>query len=447
MTGWTTSSDFPTTEGAIYKTYNGGENDVFILKFNFLKKPKVPRDMQVSTGNHYVNLTWNPPVNEDESSIIGYNIYRGNNITDLDLLAIIDNIYWYNDTLLRNGHTYYYQINAINDDCNGTLSIKIPATPITIPAPPYNFEGKLGNKFVNLFWDKPHDNGGANITKYRIYKGKDTGNITVFKTIDSTEQFFNDTDVIIGILYYYFITAINIRGESVSSNLLELTPIGIPKPPQSTKASPGYGSINLTWKKPTDNGSSEIIKYSIYKSTNSSKETFFKSIDANQLFYLDTSVITGTKYFYYLTSINKAGESESSIEIHSIPKKADSTDPGDQVKPEKNADDTQHETTDNSKLLFGIILFTSSIVVLIAVLFFIIKKRSSEKQSSTLHKQQTSSYQNQLSQHHYYPPQPPILQTNLQQQWQQNSQYKCKFCNTIIQDPDICPYCGWIRKF
>ena len=83
---------------------------------------------------------------------------------------------------------------------------------------------KAGNGYVNLSWNTSADNGGSAITEYRIYR-----NGTLIATVPATQIWYNDTNVINGVNYSYYVTAVNSAGESQPSNKVEATPTTIPK--------------------------------------------------------------------------------------------------------------------------------------------------------------------------------------------------------------------------
>ncbi|MFX0209475.1 MAG: fibronectin type III domain-containing protein [Candidatus Hodarchaeota archaeon] len=89
-----------------------------------------------------------------------------------------------------------------------------------VPDPPGNLNGTMHEKGVKLEWEAPLNDGGANVTEYRIYRSQTSGwcgthtlgdtylgNTTKRSFVDSTE-FEN------GYTYWYVVTAVNSKGES-----------------------------------------------------------------------------------------------------------------------------------------------------------------------------------------------------------------------------------------
>ncbi|MFX1255693.1 MAG: PQQ-binding-like beta-propeller repeat protein [Promethearchaeota archaeon] len=85
------------------------------------------------------------------------------------------------------------------------------------PSTPLNLNATAGDGHVFLSWDASADDGGSPITGYRIYR-----NETLLTTVTSLSH--NDTTVTNGLNYTYYVTAVNIAGESNQSNSVIASP-------------------------------------------------------------------------------------------------------------------------------------------------------------------------------------------------------------------------------
>ena len=74
----------------------------------------------------------------------------------------------------------------------------------------------------------------------------------------------------------------------------------------------------LSWLASENDGGSEILRYNIYRGTDVNSMRLLSSVDANITEYKDLSVGNGQLYFYYVTAVNYAGESEKSNTVSSI---------------------------------------------------------------------------------------------------------------------------------
>jgi hypothetical protein len=75
---------------------------------------------------------------------------------------------------------------------------------------------------VTLTWTAPADDGGSPITGYKIYK-KESGSLeqaALLKTVGPGVLTYEDSYVLLGKTYQYYVTAVNAIGEGASSNMV-----------------------------------------------------------------------------------------------------------------------------------------------------------------------------------------------------------------------------------
>lgn len=96
------------------------------------------------------------------------------------------------------------------------LSAYDPAEPTT-PKAPYLAGTRTASK-VDLTWRAP-DNGGADISAYRIYRGISPGGETLLATVSGSKTAYQDGTVDPGVAeYYYQVLAVNAEGDGPKSN-------------------------------------------------------------------------------------------------------------------------------------------------------------------------------------------------------------------------------------
>ena len=110
---------------------------------------------------------------------------------------------------------------------NGTGVLTAVFSEIQVPSPPENLIANLSSGAVVLAWQAPLSNGGANITGYRIYRGTSKGSEEFISKVPGTVLKYTDRNVSAGAIYYYYVTAVNLAGESARSNEVH---IYVPKP-------------------------------------------------------------------------------------------------------------------------------------------------------------------------------------------------------------------------
>jgi len=193
--------------------------------------PSAPRNLQVTSGDMFINLTWQVPSSDGGDSIIGYHVWMGRSPGGETLYADAGPNLWFNDSFLTNGETYYYKISAVNSAGEGPQSDEVSATPYqpaTAPLAPLNLTATVGNLQVTLTWSAPATNGGSPVTNYKIYRGTSQSNLTLIIILGNVLNYTN-TGLINGQTYYFKVSAVNSIGESVLTDAATATP-NVPSP-------------------------------------------------------------------------------------------------------------------------------------------------------------------------------------------------------------------------
>ncbi|UCE37349.1 MAG: fibronectin type III domain-containing protein [Thermoplasmata archaeon] len=308
------TQDVPPPDGMGDTPYiiDGNSRDNYpLMEPVFQSTPSKPQNLQALTGNSFVNLTWEDPILDGGSSIIGYNIYK-NDTTGVHAFVPYDQM-WFNDTGLANGITYTYNISAVNINGEGA-NATISATPSTIPSAVVNLQVDEGYGYVNLSWNPPGSDGGSAIIEYRIYRNGTTG---PYDIVSADQPWYNDTSVSEGVSYIYNVTAKNNNGEGSNSTIVgaPLVPT-IPSTPLNPQTDSGNGYVNLTWEKPSSDGGSAITGYNIYRNGTTG---VYVSVPIGNLWYNDTNVTNNVTYAYNVSAVNGVGEGPHTTDIPGTP--------------------------------------------------------------------------------------------------------------------------------
>ncbi|ADI31352.1 fibronectin type III domain-containing protein [Staphylothermus hellenicus] len=88
-----------------------------------------PQNLQATTNNNNVELTWDPPIDNGGCRIVEYRIYRGTNNNNLEYYASVNgSTTSFTDKNTANGQTYYYRVSAVNNIVEGPKSNIASAT-------------------------------------------------------------------------------------------------------------------------------------------------------------------------------------------------------------------------------------------------------------------------------------------------------------------------------
>ncbi len=173
-------------------------------------------------------------------------------------------------------------------------------------APP-NLTALPGSSQVALSWQPVY---GA--VSYNVKRSTTSGGETTVNNVSSTN--YTDTGLVNGTPYFYEISAVN--GSSIESgNSLEAsaTPVaGPPSTPTWVSVTTGNpAQVNLSW---TAGGGTTFF---LQRGTVSGTYTVTNILSVTN--YVDTQVLSGTTYYYVVSSTNIAGASANSIEISATP--------------------------------------------------------------------------------------------------------------------------------
>ncbi len=183
------------------------------------------------------------------------------------------------------------------------------------PKSPKKVSIAYGVGYLNISWITPDGNGSSPIQGLRVYRN---GEVIAILSPDST--FYNDTSVINGERYEYYLTAFNRERESIRSNTVEGIP-GIPGAPLNLTAKGGDGYVFLSWKTPLNIGGSHIIYYKIYRDNyifpppcpgGPPSWELVGTVPAIQPYFTDTNVVNGESYIYTVRAVNEYGEGPKS---------------------------------------------------------------------------------------------------------------------------------------
>ncbi len=220
----------------------------------------------------------------------------------------------YTDTGLTNGVSYFYVVsaafsgspNAGGESADSDEASAIPRPPP--PSPPTGLAATPSSGQIALAW-----NPSSGATSYRVKRATVSGGpYGVIKTLTSTS--YTDTGVANGTTYYYVVSAVNSGGESSNSSEVNATPpVPPPSPPAGLAATPSSVQIALAW-----NPSSGATSYRVKRATVSGGP-YGVIATPTSTSYTDTSVTSGTTYYYVVSAVNSAGESNNSSEVNATP--------------------------------------------------------------------------------------------------------------------------------
>jgi subtilisin family serine protease len=216
--------------------------------------PSAPRSLTVTVNYNSASLYWSTPVSTGGSTILGYfvelSVDGGATWTRRPLLSTFTR-----STLLTGltgGTSHQFRVLAVNAVGDSAASNVVTITPLAFSAPsaPTSLTGFISGTSAYLSWGSPAANGGTAVTAYEVWRSIDSG-VTWEVVVTRTNAFRSARidGLTPGVTNSFRVTASNVAGTSVPSNVVTLTgaAVGLPTPPSSVTATANFTTVDVSW--------------------------------------------------------------------------------------------------------------------------------------------------------------------------------------------------------
>ena len=229
-------------------------------------------------------------------------------------------------TGLTNGDSYDFEVRATTSVGVGNSASR-SQTPATVPGVPTSFAATATHNSVTLSWGAPADDGGAQVSSYRIEFLNDQSVWITLATLASSRTSYTHGSRDRSTEYQYRIHAINAAGEGSASStsiLTSATAPGKPAEPQGVIAAAvsladGGGKVDLRWSPPAYNGGSVITAY-YYRSKESTASSYPSGLinagqkddgsGPNTMVQVEAGLTPGKTYTFQVLAANALGRSD-----------------------------------------------------------------------------------------------------------------------------------------
>ena len=280
--------------------------------------PGIPRLTAKATTSDTIELTWTEPA-DNGSAIIRYELEWSPDGSEggwsrLTTPAAADKSH--NDTGLDPGTERHYRIRAVNGAAPGEGSwstVRKAVTPPAVPVAPTLRAEANGQNAIDVIWEPPFDDGGADISGYELHVSTD-GTENSYRRLTSpsaSARSYTHGNLQPGDERYYQLRARNRAGlGEFSLPAFATTLTGVPAAPGLTVRANGASEIKLSWTKPDDRGS-DIYGYHLQQSDDGNDwYSLGGHIPASDTEYVHDGLSGGTTKHYRVRALNNNGDGQ-----------------------------------------------------------------------------------------------------------------------------------------
>ncbi len=162
-------------------------------------------------------------------------------------------------TGLSNGVEHKVRLRAVNAFGVGPATPNVFFTPFGPATAPRDVVSNVGDRGASVLFSPPANSGGAPVTNYKYTL--DAGATWTPRDPAATSSPLAITGLSNGTTYKFSLRAVTAYGDGTPSAVVDITPKGPPPPPTALVATPGDGSVSVTFTPPGSNGGSPITNY------------------------------------------------------------------------------------------------------------------------------------------------------------------------------------------
>jgi hypothetical protein len=187
----------------------------------------------------------------------------------------------------------------------GHLYARLYSISIGAPSIPLLFQAYPGDAQAEMSWEPPLDDGGANVTNYKIYLLRDS-EFTLLGQVQYQINNYIDEGLENGREYSYRIAAVNEFGEGKTSYSVTVIPSRVPSSPENVSAilNLPWSKRMVSWDEPIDTGGG-VLGYRVFKGSSPSDMQLIFETDGKA--YTDSDSSSGLVY-YEIRAFNFKGE-------------------------------------------------------------------------------------------------------------------------------------------
>lgn len=259
-----------------------------------------------------IDATWLPQVDAQDYQVTVADVTTDSGDSIVGVTATS-----YSATGLVPGHSYRLGVAArVADEIGGTDWCDDVVVD-TVPLAPTDLVATAGDGAVALTWAAPVANGGSAVLGYELEVSAG-GSVIASETVQGTSR--TVTGLMNGTTYGFRVSATNAMGSGAPSATVPATPVGAPSAPVALSATPGNGSITVTWSKPQTTGGSAVTGYVLEYRSSGGSSTREALAGASATSQKISGLENGTTYEVRVSAVNAVGTSARSAAVSATPR-------------------------------------------------------------------------------------------------------------------------------
>ncbi|KAB2810831.1 fibronectin type III domain-containing protein [Pimelobacter simplex] len=270
-------------------------------------RPSPPRAVHAAPADGAVRVTWTAPARKGGSRIDRYAVQRRTAPSGAwsTVRKVPGTSRAWTVTGLSNGVRYGVRVRAHSASGWGAWSAEATAVPRGTPGAVLTPEADVHREALGVYWQAPTTTNGAAIDSYRVEIGTDGA--TWRTQVDHTGVANPASPVLVtgltpGTRYWIRVRAHNAAGFGPASGAGPYRVLTAPNPVPNLVATPGDGSVDLTWDEPAvANGIPAATGYKVESSTDGGT-TWTELGTTAATSYAATGLANGTSYLFRVSA-------------------------------------------------------------------------------------------------------------------------------------------------
>ena len=250
-----------------------------------------------------VTLAWA----DNDRAAAGYYVLRAEGTGAFTRVATINSrtTLSFTDRTANSNRGYRYEVQAFAGSYVSAVSSIVSATTL-LAAPSGLTAAATGLTAVQLRWID-NDSGA---TGYKIFRSTDGLNFAQLSSVSGVAaNSFIDSTVVSGSAYTYMVQAVSTSNSSArTAGARAVTPLAAPT---SVLVTPAARSVSISWS----GLDAHARNYVVSRSTDGTNFTVIATLSNLANNYLDSSVATGTNYFYRVAATNTVSPAATSAAV------------------------------------------------------------------------------------------------------------------------------------